>query len=199
VPRTKTKPPPSPRGKGQARLGLTGEQLGARFPLLRVLAGPPGADGGRRAWDAALTARPDVMHRILADVIKQTYAKPGRVGQLPMPHEEEVDFQALLYGEDQDRPLTEVLPALMAAKGLGTRSLSERSGVQRATLIRLLRGAYLPNAIELRAIAVAVGKPAAHFVEYRKLMAATALIRMVDEQPGLATRLYRDYLTVRAS
>jgi hypothetical protein len=174
--------------------GVSREELEKQYPSLSHLSGPP-TKAQKRAWVAVFTARPDAMHNLLADYIKQVYATPGRIGQRPMPKEEAVDFQGLMYGEENDLPISEVLPKLV--------KVSERMfcqmcpGISRRQYQRILAGEYDPTVNELRAIAKAVKKPPTYFIEYRKAMAIAAFINLLEERPGFATTLYRQYLSVR--
>lgn len=174
--------------------GVPREDLEKRYPSLSHLSGPP-SQASKRAWVAVFNARPDAMHNLLADYIKQVYATPGRIGQRPMPREEAVDFQGLMYGEENDLPISEVLPKLV--------KVSERMfcelvpGMSRRQYQRILSGDYDPTVAEIRAIAKAVKKPPTYFVEYRKAMAISAFINLIEERPGIATSLYRQYLEVR--
>ena len=154
--------------QGPARRGLSDAELRQRYPVLDILAGPPGS--GQQAWEAVFEARPDVMVRILQDVIKQAYAKPGRIGQRPMPHEEEVDLTDLVGGVTNELPLTEVLPKLMGSAGERAFCMKLNS-MSRSTFKRIRAGTYKPNMHELREIARAARKPPSFFVEYRKLAA----------------------------
>ena len=49
------------------RRGLSDEELRRRYPVLDILAGPPGT--GQEAWETVFEARPDIMVRILQDVM----------------------------------------------------------------------------------------------------------------------------------
>jgi hypothetical protein len=178
------------------RRGLSDEELRRRYPVLDILAGPPGT--GQEAWETVFEARPDIMVRILQDVIKQAYAKPGRIGQRPMPHEEEVDLDELTGGAANELPLVEVLPKLLAPAGERAFCIKLTS-MSRSTFKRILAGTYKPNMAELREIARAAGKSPTFFVEYRKLAAVTALVNLIEDRPGIATRLYHDYLLGQAS
>lgn len=173
--------------------GLPPEELRHRYPSLKHLADPP-TKAGQRAWVASFKLRPDAMHALFADLIKQSYAVPGKIGQRPMPKESEVDFHALVYGEQNDQPLTEVLPKLVK---VSERNFATRIHMSRSQYRRLLSGDYHPDANELRLIAVAVKKPASYFMEYRKIMAMAAFVNLIEERPGIATMLYKDYLSVR--
>lgn len=180
------------------------EEVKDRYPSMSALAGPPG-QATRKAWVAVFSARPDVMQDVLTDVIKQAHAQPGRTGQRPMPKEEEVDFQSLMYGgEFTDSPLPKALAKLVKRK---RGKISERTflaetfqpvGLSRSQYQRIVAGEYEPNVHEIRTIATALGKPATYFVEYRKAMAMAAFLNLINERPGIATQLYRTYLEVRA-
>jgi hypothetical protein len=185
---SETEKPRKKRGKGVSQ-----DDLEMKYPSLKTLAAP--GEASKRSWVATFNTRPDAMHNLLADYIKQVHAKPGRIGQRPMPKEEEVDFHALVYGEENDLPLTEVLPKLM--NGRSQNSLAPKVGMSRTNFQRLMNGTYDPHVDELRLIAAAVGKPPSYFVEYRKAMAIAAFVNLVNERPGIATKLYRQYLTVR--
>lgn len=173
--------------------GLPPEEMQRQYPSLSYLAGPPGR-ATQRAWVAVFNARPDAMHSLLADFIKQAHATPGRIGQRPMPREEQVDFQSLLYGEENDLPLVEVLPKIMT---MSERAMCARVHMSKTQWRRVLSGEYDPNVRELRAIAEALKKPPTFFIEYRKAMAIAAFINLIDERPGIATSLYKTYLEVR--
>ena len=165
-----------------------------QFPSLSYLAGPT-TTATKRAWVAVFNARPDAMHSILADYIKQAHATPGRIGQRPMPREEQVDFDALMYGEQNDLPLTEVLPKINT---LSERAMCARIHMSKTQWRRVLDGSYDPTVVELRAIATALKRPPTFFIEYRKAMAVAAFLNLIEERPGIATSLYRTYLEVRA-
>lgn len=173
--------------------GVPQEDLEKRYPSLSYLAGPTGR-ATRRAWIAAFNTRPDAMHSLLADFIKQVHAQPGRIGQRPMPREEQVDFQGLVYGEMNDLSLTEVLPKLV---DVSERRFCAQIAMSRAQYQRMLKGEYDPDVNELRMIARALKKPPTFFVEYRKAMAVAAFLNLIEERPGIATSLYRKYLEVR--
>lgn len=173
--------------------GLPPEELEKLYPSLTHLAGPVNK-ASSRAWVATFAARPDAMHNLLADFIKQVYAQPGRLGQRPMPKEESVDLQGLLYGEENNLPIAEVLPKIVTRS---ERAMAEAVHMSRGQYQRMLRGEYDPDVNELRNIARALKRPPTFFVEYRKAMAVAAFINLINDQPGIATSLYRKYLEVR--
>lgn len=173
--------------------GLPPEELRERYPSLSYLTGPP-SKATKKAWVAVFNARPDAMHSLLADFIKQAHATPGRIGQRPMPREAVVDFQGLVYGEENDLPLVEVLPKLVT---MSERAFCKVAGISRSQYQRILAGQYDPTVNELRLIARAVKRPPTYFIEYRKAMAVAAFLNLIEERPGIATMLYRQYIEDR--
>jgi transcriptional regulator with XRE-family HTH domain len=176
------------RGRGMER-----EEMVATYPSLKSLSAPPGR-AVEGAWVATFSARPDAMQALLADYIKQVHTKPGRIGQRPMPKEADVDFQTLLYGEVSDMPLLEVLPDLVKALAPHLRSertFSQAIHMSKTQYRRMMNGQYEPTVNELRTIAKVVGKPPVYFSEYRK-----AILNLMDERPGIATKLYQQYIEV---
>jgi len=177
------------------REAMSTEQAEAMWPSLRALAGPT-ERAAEKAWMAVFSQRPEVMHRVLRELIKQVYAKPGRTGQRPMPREEEVDFWGLLHGEQTDLPIQNSLPKITK---MSERQITSQIAMSRSQYQRMMKGEYEPDAFEIREIAKVVGKPPTFFLEYRKMMAISAFINLVNDRPGIAGTLYRDYLEVRAS
>lgn len=183
----------APRKNRRSR-GLDAEELHQRYPSLQFLTtNAPGALS-ERSWVAAFKARPDAVEALLADLIKQVHARPGRIGQRPMPREEQVDFESLVYGEQTDEPLVTVLPGLL--KGSESQ-FCLKAHMSRVQYWRMMKGEYHPDIKQIRLIAAAVGKSPTYFMEYRKAMAIAAFVQLVDERPGIATNLYRRYLDVK--
>lgn len=170
------------------------EEMAERWPSLKTLASPV-ERASEEAWVAVFSENPEVMHRVLRELIKQVYAKPGRTGQRPMPREEEVDFWGLLHGEQTELPIQDILPKINKHS---ERQLCTKIAMSRAQYQRMMKGEYSPTVFELREIAKAVGKPPTFFLEYRKIMAVSAFINLINERPGIASSIYRDYLEVRA-
>lgn len=196
---TETPDAPVKKRRNARSKGMEQEELHKRYPTLRTLT-QPRSSNVELAWVATFNARPDAMHALLADYIKQVHARPGRIGQRPMPKEEEVDFKSLIYGESNEEPLVTAAPKLQAQ--LPPHLRSERNfcatlPMTRATYRRILSGEIQPDANEIRMIAKALGKPAVFFVEYRQIMILSALTNLLVEEPGIASALYRDYLNIR--
>lgn len=172
------------------------EELQGKFPSLKTLAGPP-SKSCEKAWIAAFTHKPEALEALLSDLIKQAYATPGRIGQRPMPREEDVNLEALIHGEYTDEPLVISLPPLIR---ISERAFTMKIHMNRRTYQRMFLGEHDPNRYHpdieiLRRIAEAVKKPPSYFLEYRMMAAQAAFVQLISDRPGIATRLYKDYLT----
>lgn len=174
------------------------EDLRDKFPSLKYLAGPP-SKTNERAWVAAFTHKPEALEGLLSDLIKQAYAVPGRIGQRPMPREQDVNLEALIHGEYTDQPLAKALPPLVV---ISERAFCSRIHMSRRTYQRMLLNvedpvAYHPDMEIVRRIAEAVKKPASYFIEYRMMAAQAAFVQLITDRPGIATKLYKDWLVVQ--
>lgn len=173
------------------------EDLSEKWPSLKTLAAPA-SKAGEKAWVAAFTHRPEALEGILSDLIKQAYAKPGRIGQRPMPREEEVNLEVLLSGEYAEEPIELALPPLVK---ISEREFCKRIFMGRRTYQRMLlpddhADKYHPDMELLQRIATAVKKSPSYFLEYRLIAAQAAFLQLITDRPVIATRLYREYLEV---
>ena len=183
-----------PKSRRGRKVNFEPRSLESRFPRLSDLLGPATTQN-RESWDAEFREQPHAMYSILSDIIKVAHARPGRVGQRPMPKEEEVDLDTLLYGEVSNEPLIVALPKVM--EGMSERKLAEKVKMSRTQLQRLLKGEYEPDVYLLREIAKAVNVPPAFFLEYRVAMVMMAMHSMMADNPNVATIIYKKYLTVK--
>lgn len=170
-------------------------ELQSQYPSLKTLAGPP-SKACEGAWVAAFTEKPEALEALLSDLIKQAYATPGRIGQRPMPREEDVNLHALIYGEFSEEPLKICLPKLIKTS---ERAFAMKIHMNRRTYQRMFLSdtdplRYHPDMEILRRIASAVHKPASYFMEYRQMAAQAAFLQLITDRPGIATKLYKDYL-----
>jgi len=171
------------------------EDLQQQYPSLKTLAAPP-SKACERAWVAAFTEKPEALEALISDLIKQAYATPGRIGQRPMPKEEDVNLDALLRGEFSDDPIHVVLPPLIkvSERAFVMKIHMNRRTYQRMLLLPEDPLKYHPDMEILVRIADAVKKPPSFFLEYRLLAAQAAFVRLITERPGVATKLYRDWI-----
>lgn len=174
------------------------DHLSRVYPSLRTLTGPT-AKAVEKSWVAAFTTSPEALETMLSDLIKQAYAKPGRIGQRPMPREEEVNLSALLHGEYTDDPIATVLSKKVKLgyhKMFAEKIFMSRRMYQRMFLPDDHPDRYHPTMQDIERIAEALSKPPSYFVEYRLMAAQAAFARLITERPVIATRLYRDFLQV---
>lgn len=173
------------------------DELQDRYPSLKHLAAPA-SKASQRAWVAAFTHRPEALEGLLSDLIKQAYAKPGRIGQRPMPKEEEVNLDVLLQGEYTDDTIDVALPKLVRISQVAfcNKVRISRRMYQRMLLSDTDPDKYHPDTEILQRVAAAVGKPPSYFLEYRLIAAQAAFLRLIQDRPVVATRIYRDYLEV---
>lgn len=175
-----------PRSK---RRGMPEDELYRKYPAMEKLVGPQAGEG----WRAAFDSRPDIMHSILGDIIKYSYARPGRVGQRPMPREEDVDVSWLLDREPNQKPITEVLPGLMK---VSAREFARRIHMSKTQFQRVMSGEIVPDLSQLVRIAEEVDRPAVFFVEYRNQMLVRAFVHLIESKPDIAVSLYGKYVGV---
>lgn len=173
------------------------DELQAKYPSLKHLAQPPGK-ACERSWVAAFTHKPEALENLLSDIIKQAYAQPGRIGQRPMPKEEEVNLEALIYGEYSEEPLPELLKKMVK---MSDRAFAQKIHISRRMLQRIMLPdgdpeKYFPDMELMQRIAKALGKTPSYFLEYRVLAAQAAFVNLLKDRPGVATKLYRDWLEV---
>jgi hypothetical protein len=182
--------------KRQRREPMSRTEMDTRWPSLKHLATTSPTKACEEAWVAAFTISPDSMFSILQDLIKQAYATPGRIGQRPMPKEEDVDLNAMLHGDFCDEPIHVALPKLVK---VSLRAFCVKIHMSKTQYLRLLAGDYHPTMEEIRIIASAVKKPASYFVEYRLIAAQAAFVQLITDNPGIATKIYRTYLETKAA
>jgi transcriptional regulator with XRE-family HTH domain len=188
----RTRQPRTPKGPSYSL-----DELQEQYPSLKTLASPA-AKASQRAWVAAFTHRPEALEGMLSDLIKQAYAKPGRIGQRPMPKEEEVNLEALLQGEYTEDPINIALPKLVKLSQVEfcKKIRISRRMYQRMFLPDSDPEKYFPDMEIIQRIASAVGKPPSFFLEYRLIAAQAAFLKLIQDRPVVATRIYREYLEV---
>lgn len=176
------------------RRRLDKDLVDEEYPRLSDLVGGP-EKGRSNAWIAAFSESPDAMYSLLSDIIKIAHAKPGGVGQRPMPYEEEVDLEALLHGEVSNEPMVKILPRMITDSET---VFAEKVKMSRSMVNRILNGKYEPDVGQIRRIASALNVPPAYFLEYRQMMVIAAMYNYMNEHPNVATLLYKKHLTVKA-
>lgn len=182
-------------GRSSEKASANLDEACEKYPSLKRLAEPTGK-AAKAAMTWAFTERPESMEDMLSDLIKQAHAKPGRIGQRPMPREEEVNLDALLHGDFTEEPLHIALPKLV--------KISQRAFCAKIYMNRRLFQLMLlppddprkhwPDQFTIQRIADAVGKPPSYFLEWRQMAATAAFVSMINQRPGIATHLYKNFL-----
>ncbi len=133
---------------------------------------------------------PDVLARLLRDILKVDQAEFGQAGPRPnLDIERGMQSFAEIAGDYSERPFVEAFTIL--TRGNSQRTIARKTGISKTRIVRFFQGVDLPHMEDLRVIAVAYKKRPAYFVEYRAeyIMAAIAT-RLADEHE-LTAALYR--------
>lgn len=166
------------------------EEIQGRFPFLRMIVGDHKLPNGA-GWEVLFEHQPDIIHAILADVVKHSNAQPGKVGQRPTPREETVpDIIHLVRMEQNNDPLEIELPRIMKVRGLSERKLQERLSISRRTLQRLIEGDYDPPLSVLEELSDALSVSPSHWVEYRAKIVLAAVVTVFLQQPSKLNHLF---------
>jgi hypothetical protein len=179
----------------QKRKQIDLEEMYGLYPSLKNLSDPV-QRSKLKAWTAAFTEKPEAVEDLLQDIVKQAYAKPGRIGQRPMPEEADVDLDALIFGEYSEDPIHIALPPLVKVSG---REFAKKISINRRYYQMMLLpedhpDKYHPDMYTIKKIADAVGKPPSYFREWRILSVHNALINYLTAHPGAVTNLYKTYV-----
>lgn len=141
-------------------------------------------------WNAILKD-PDVLARVLKDILKVDQIEPGRAGPRPNLDVERGmrTWLDMTVGDYAERPFREAFAIL--ARNNSVRTIARKTSISKSRVVRLLKGQDQPTIEDLRQIATAYQKKAAYFVEYRAeyIMAAIAT-RLADEHE-MTVALYK--------
>jgi transcriptional regulator with XRE-family HTH domain len=157
------------------------------------------SDETQKAWVKAFGRDPDLMGRILRDVLKADQAVPGRPG--PRPALNAVKAEPVVdewLGRDPLlRPYT-LMPFQEAFTMLaGDRSLTavaRKCGLPRSQVHRLLRGEIQPTKEMMVKIAEGFGKAPSYFIEFRIGMIASAMIRRLSDSPERSVKVWEQLM-----
>lgn len=158
----------------EERVGLIDEQ----FPGIRD------AD-----WNIILKD-PDILGRLLKDILKVDQIEPGRAGPRPnLNYERGMQTWREITGQDYcELPFVDALRLL--TKGQAVRVVARKAHIAKTRMDRLMRGVDRPTADDLRAIAAAYGKRPAYFAEYRAEYVTAAIVARLAEEPELTITIY---------
>lgn len=166
------------------------------------MAGPNG-DHPSLGWDAEqveayLAANPEVMYRIFGDmysIVKDEEAKAEghrRVGRRPMRAADSIDemLATVLPEQYATKPFPQALRELMGRQS--QRTFSRKVPCHQTTLSRLLSGELSPDLETMECLARAAGAHPSWFAEWRAQAIATVIRSVLERDPQLSIRMFRE-------
>jgi transcriptional regulator with XRE-family HTH domain len=163
--------------------------------VIRVFPAGPLEDENESGWGRALDRDPELMGRILRDVLKAQQTNSGRPG--PRPALDAAKAQPIVdtwLGRDpRSSPYTLLTfgDALkLLAEGRSMRQLARMTGMQRTMVHRLMRGDIKPTSEIIVKVAQTFGKKPSYFVEWRIGVIASAIVANLTAMPERSVRAY---------
>lgn len=145
-------------------------------------------------WEELLAARPDVLHRLLADIYRATYG-------VERPPSLEALWDLFDTPEFAADPFPQAATALLKRRGRSMRWLAMQTHVPHQVLSRYLAGQRpiinvhdVPGAMQrMEAVAKALAVHPSYFSEWRRLWIMSLLDRAFTTRPDLAADLFRRF------
>lgn len=133
---------------------------------------------------------PDVLGRLLKDILKVDQIEPGRAGPRPnLDYERGMQTWREITGQDfSELPFTDALRIL--SRGQAIRTVARKTNISRPRMYRLMAGIDRPNAEDLRSIAAAYGKKPAYFAEYRAEYILASIAARLANEPEMTIAIY---------
>lgn len=140
-------------------------------------------------WNIVLKD-PDILGRLLKDILKVDQIEPGRAGPRPnLDYERGMQTWREITGQDYcELPFTQALRVL--SKGQAVRVVARKANVTKTRMDRLMRGVDRPTADDMRSIAAAYGKKAAFFAEYRAEYIMASIATRLAQEPEMTIAIY---------
>lgn len=140
---------------------------------------------------ATILQDPDVLARILKDILKVDQIEPGRAG--PRPNLD-IDrgmrtWREITAGDYSERPFPEAFRIL--AHGASVRAIARKTSISKSRVERLLQAQDHPTIDDLRLIARSYNKRPAYFVEYRAEVIIAAIAARLADEHELTVTLYK--------
>lgn len=134
---------------------------------------------------------PDVLARILKDILKVDQIEPGRAGPRPNLDVERGmrTWREMTVGDYAERPFQEAFAIL--ARNNSIRTIARKTNISKSRVERLLHGHDHPTADDLRLIATAYQKKPAYFVEYRAEFIMAAIAARLTDEHEMTVALYK--------
>lgn len=142
-------------------------------------------------WKKMFDKDLDLFARIMRDVLKVDQAVPGRPGPRPaLDYDRGVKSLRQMMGQDYSTlPFIDTFQFLVGERSI--RHASNKTGLSRSQVHRLLQGEVEPNIHELEQIAEAFGKHPSFFAEYRAAFVIAALHERLMHAPESTIGFYR--------
>lgn len=134
---------------------------------------------------------PDVLARILKDILKVDQIEPGRAGPRPNLDVERGmrTWREMTVGDFAERPFPEAFRIL--SRNNSIRTIARKTSISKSRVERLLHGQDHPTADDLRTIAAAYQKKPAYFVEYRAEFIMAAIAARLTDEHEMTVALYK--------
>jgi hypothetical protein len=146
-------------------------------------------------WERVFDEEPEVLGRIVQDIIRSIQATPGKSGPRPVldPRRAQPVMDRWLGLDPTERPYA-VLPFAESFRLLvgerSVRHVAARLGWVRDRVWRLLNGRQEPSPADMEHIAEAFGKRPSYFVEYRIAWAVHVFMSSLEVSPEETIRVY---------
>lgn len=141
-------------------------------------------------WNVILRD-PDVLARVLKDILKVDQIEPGRAGPRPNLDVERGmrTWKEMTVGDYAERPFPEAFRIL--TRDNSVRTIARKTNISKSRVVRLLQGTDSPTVDDLRSIAAAYQKKAAYFVEYRAEFIIAAIATRLTDEHEMTVALYK--------
>lgn len=142
-------------------------------------------------WDQAFQNDLDLMGRIIRDILKHEHAEPGHSGPRPaLDRDTAKQKLAQIMGMDYS---LEKFPLALAtlSSGRSIRHIATKTGLNRNTVHRLLKGDVFPDPWTMEVVAKAFNRHPSFFLEYRIDSLMAALESQMQLAPELTIDVYR--------
>jgi len=140
-------------------------------------------------WNVVLRD-PDVLGRLLRDILKVDQIEPGRAGPRPnLNYERGMQTWREITGQDfSELPFAQALRLL--ARGQSYTAIARKTKISRSRVYRLLQGWEPPTVDDLRTCAAAYNKKAAYFAEYRAEFILAAIAARLSKETEMTIAVY---------
>lgn len=141
-------------------------------------------------WEVVFRSDPEILGQIINDILKVDSAVPGKPGKRPALEGRAAEERLRrIVGDDYTAlPFRDAVYAL-----LGTRSvlwLSNKTGIHRSLLYKIMTGKSEPSIEVIRDISVALDKSPSYFAEYRIEFILNYLAFRLNSMPDATVAFY---------